>query len=132
MSKKKRKFVARWGVAQLKPGNNSETLYWKDSLPFKSSGVTAAKAQATRLLKADENVVNLLASEHYPELFELQLKGWEQERPHFDDSTMMVCSRRSEHHYKFQGIHEASITQWAFLHLFWKKEAENSDEPDNH
>ena len=66
MSKTKQKFVARRGVAQLKPGSNSEILYWKDSLPFKSPSVTAAKAQATRLLKADENVVNLLASEYLP------------------------------------------------------------------
>ena len=41
---------------------------------------------------------------------------------------MMVCSRRSEDEYKSQGIHEASITQWAFLHLFWRKETENTDE----
>ena len=75
MMSKKQKFVARRGVAQLKPGSNSEILYWKDSLPFKSPSVTAAKAQATRLLKADENVVNLLASEHSPELFELRLKA---------------------------------------------------------
>ena len=120
MSKTKQKFVARWGVAQITPPSDRETLYWKDSLPFKASSVTAAKAQATRLLKADENVFNLLTPEYHPELFELRLKDWEQERPHFDDSTMMVCSRLSEDQYKYRGIHEASIRQWAFLHLFWK------------
>ena len=37
MSNTKQKFVAKWGVVQMKPRGDVETLYWKDSLPFESS-----------------------------------------------------------------------------------------------
>ena len=123
MSKTKQRFVAQWGVSQTKSRfGDIETLH-KQEKDFESPSVTAAKAQATRLLKADEAVIDHLKSEWYPEWFELRLKGWEKETVSHEDPTIVFCSRRSEDEYKSQGLNEPSLTQWAFLYLYWRTEA---------
>ena len=127
MSKTKQKFVAQWGVQTKARVGAVETLY-KQEKRFESPSITAAKAQATRLLKADNKVTDLLKSEWYPEWFNLRLKPWEPETVSHQDPTIIYCYRRSDTEYKSQDKDEPSLEQWAFLYLYWRKDAENADE----
>ena len=132
MSKTKQRFYVQWGVSQRKSVYADIEILYKQEKTFESPSVTAAKAQATRLLKADDKVTDLLKSEWYPEWFEMRLKPWEDSILSREDPDIIFCSRRSDTEYKSQGMNEPSLEQWAFLYLYWKQDAENADEPDNH
>ena len=120
-------FIVQWTVFQMEGVSGGiQKLHEKEPEWIDSPSETAAKAKATRMMKADDEVSKTLASKWYPEHFELKLESWEAPRKMHDNDNVLYCERRSRNEYKSQSPDKPSLQQWVVLRMYWKVE-ENSN-----